>query len=195
MEPVRRDSPEQAALMLVAGAVHHVDEMGRALAGETSERAAALVYSSLMQVRGALAMAGQTAEGYEAARQAGRHERDAEVADLRQRIAVAGELCALLAADGDSPEVAAAAQAVLAVLGGGAADAANVAMLTPRQHRRRVRHLAAVPAAAAGNTGLPAPGDDAADLRAPPADGPAERPCLHRHHTGLGDRQSRPGQP
>ena len=78
MEPVRRDSPEQSALMLVAGAVEHVDELGHALAAEASETAAALVYSSLMQVRGALAMAEQTAEGYEAARQAGRHERDAE---------------------------------------------------------------------------------------------------------------------
>ena len=196
MEPVRRDSPEQAALMLIAGAVHHVDAQARALSAETSDRAAALVYSSLMQVRGALAMAGQTAEGYEAARQAGRHERDAEITGLRQRITVAGELCSLLAADGDCPpEVAAAARAVLAILGG-TAEAANVAMLTPRQHRRRARHLAAVPGAAAGSAGLPAaPGDDAADLRPPPADGPAERPCLHRHHTRFGDRQSRPGQP
>lgn len=190
MEPVRRDSPEQAALKLVAGAVEHVDAEGRALARETSETAAALVYSSLMQVRGALAMAEQTAEGYEAARQAGRHERDAEITDLRQRIAVTEKLCrSLLASEPDSPSVVAACRAVLAILGSGPADADD--MLA-----RKRRHLAAVPRAAAGGTGLPAAGDHTADLRpSPPADGPAERPCLHWHQAGLGDRQSRPGQP
>jgi hypothetical protein len=148
-QPVPRDSPEQTALMLVAGAVEHVDAQERALAGETSETAAALVYSSLMQVRGALAMAEQTAAGYEAARQAGRHERDAEIADLRQRIGIAEELCRALLAAGD-PTATATVQVILAVLGGAAqAGAANVAMLTPRR-RRHGRHLAAVPGAVTG---------------------------------------------
>jgi len=111
-----------------------------AAAGKADDTAVMMVYSSLMQVRSALAMAGQTAVGYAAARAAGRRDRDGEVDGLRQRLGHAQALCRALLAAGQDPSADAAVTAILAVLGeaeAGEAEAGGPAA--------GGRHLAVVP--------------------------------------------------